>query len=347
MLRLREAGSVKLVHVESHLEYHREPLRNNKSISVVLGATSVALGVNLLPTVKLPGSVAGGVPPLRRRFRWPDHQPTAWLGALTSTLRAAVRWFTASILFVSLAALAGCSTAGIAPSLATGPAVATVYVVDRGWHTDICLAADYVRGPLAAVKQTFPGVRYLSFGFGERAFYESRHTDLFTMLRALLPSRAAILVTALRVAPADAFGRQHVVALPLTAAERARLDAFLWSYLRKRPDDEPQVLAPGPYAGSLFYAALGTYDAAFTCNTWTADGLHIADLPISAEGVLFAGQVMGRVRALALLTGRRLPVGAGGGRAWRNDDSSMRRRGRRVAAAEAETATQQERKQQD
>jgi uncharacterized protein (TIGR02117 family) len=264
-----------------------------------------------------------------------------------SALRAAARWFTAAILFVSLATVAGCSTANIAPSVASGPTVATVYVIDRGWHTDICLAADDVRGPLAAVKQAFPGVRYLSFGFGERAFYQSRHTDLFTMLRALFPSQAAILVTALRVAPADAFGGEHVVALPLTAAERARLEAFLWSYLRKGPGDEPQVLAPGPYPGSLFYAALGTYDAAFTCNTWTADGLHIADLPISAEGVVFAGQVMGQVRAVALLTGRRLSVGAGGGRAWRNDDGGVRRRGRWIAAAEAETATQQERKQQD
>ena len=265
---------------------------------------------------------------------------------LASTLRSAVTWFAPPILFVSLVMLAGCSTTETAPSVAGGPAVATVYVVDRGWHTDIGLAADDVRGPLAAVNQPFPGVRYLTFGFGERAFYASRHTDLFTMLRALFPSRAAILVTALRVAPSDAFGRKHVVALPLTAADLTRLDAFLWSYLRKGRNDKPQVLAPGPYPGSLFYAAAGTYDVAFTCNTWTADGLHVADLPVSAEGVVFAGQVMGRVRALALLAGRRLPVGAGGG-AWRDDDGGMRRGRRRVAAAEAETATQQERKQQD
>lgn len=185
------------------------------------------------------------------------------------------------------------------PPVAGGPAIATVYLVDRGWHTDIGLAADDVRGPSAAVKQPFPGVRYLTFGFGERAFYASRHTDLFTMLAALLPSQAAVLVTGLRATPAEAFGQDHVVPLPLTAAGLSRLDAFLWSYLRKGPSDRAQLLAPGPYPGSLFYASSGTYDASFTCNTWTAEGLHAAGLPINAAGVVFAGQVMDRARALA------------------------------------------------
>jgi hypothetical protein len=264
-----------------------------------------------------------------------------------SPFGSVVRWLTPLILLVSLGVLAGCSTTPTGPPGAAGSAVATVYVVHRGWHTDIGLLAADVRPPLAAVKQPFPGVRYLTFGFGERAFYASRHTDLFTMVRALFPSRAAILVTALRVAPADAFGPEHVVALPLTATGLARLDGFLWSYLHKGPNEQPELLGPGPYPGSLFYNAAGTYDAAFTCNTWTASGLRVAGLPISAEQVVFAGQLMGQAQALALLTGRRLSIRAGGGRSWGNDDGGMRSGGRRVAAAEAETATQQERKQHD
>ncbi|MBV8524717.1 MAG: DUF2459 domain-containing protein [Acetobacteraceae bacterium] len=243
------------------------------------------------------------------------------------TLGAVVRWFKLPLLLASLGVLAGCSTTQTDPPGAAGPAVATVYVVHRGWHTDIGLLAADVRPPLAVVKQPFPGVRYITFGFGERAFYTSRHTDLFTMFRALLPSRAAILVTALRVAPADAFGRDNVVALPLTATGLARLDEFLWSYLHTGRDQPPELLGPGPYPGSLFYNAAGTYDAAFTCNTWTANGLRVAGLPISAEQVVFAGQLMGQARGVVLLTGRRLPVGAGGGRAWRNDDRGVGSRG--------------------
>lgn len=253
------------------------------------------------------------------------------------TLRSAGLWF-------ALAVLAACSVPETVRSLDSGPAVAIVYVVDRGWHTDLGLAADDVRGPLATVKQRFPEVRFLTFGFGERAFYVSRHTDLFTMLGALLPSQAAILVTGLRATPQEAFGRDNVVGLPLTAAGIAHLDAFLWSYLRKGPGGDVQLLAPGPYPGSLFYAAAGTYDAAFTCNTWTADGLRAAGLPVSAEGVLLAGQVMSRVRRL--LTGGRPTAGTDKGRARRQDDG-VRRRGWGIAAAEAEASGEQEREQDD
>jgi hypothetical protein len=147
------------------------------------------------------------------------------------------------------------------------------------------------------------------------------------MLRALLPSRAAILVTGLGVPPADAFGRENVVALPLTATGLARLDGFLWSYLHKGRNEQPELLGPGPYPGSLFYNAAGTYDAAFTCNTWTANGLRAAGLPISAEQVVFADQLMDQVQALALLTGRRLSARADGGRTWGNDDRGVGSRG--------------------
>ena len=48
---------------------------------------------------------------------------------------------------------------------------ATLYVVERGWHTDIGISADEVSTPLASLGQGFPGVRFMVFGFGERAYY--------------------------------------------------------------------------------------------------------------------------------------------------------------------------------
>jgi hypothetical protein len=39
-----------------------------------------------------------------------------------------------------------------------------VYVIERGWHTDIGLPAEEITGPLGALKTAFPGVRFLTFG---------------------------------------------------------------------------------------------------------------------------------------------------------------------------------------
>jgi hypothetical protein len=60
-----------------------------------------------------------------------------------------------------------------------------------------------------------------------------------------------------------------------------------------------QRLAEGPYPGSEFYASPATYDAFYTCNTFAAEALGAAGLPIASGGVIFAEQVMGPSRRLA------------------------------------------------
>jgi hypothetical protein len=190
----------------------------------------------------------------------------------------------------------GCSTVSTPPR---APQAAISFVIDRGWHTDIGIGVEDMHGPLTTFEQTFPGVRYLVFGFGDRAYLLARHRMLLDTVGALFPGPGAILVTALRAPPADAFGAEHVVPLPLSRAQLDRLTGFIWDDLQKDPRGLPLMIADGPYPGSLFYASSATYDLAYTCNTWTADALHVAGLPISSDGVVFASQLMRRVRSAA------------------------------------------------
>ena len=169
-------------------------------------------------------------------------------------------------------------------------------MIERDWHTDIALPVEDIAGPLAVLERHFPGVRVLTFGFGERQFLINRETDFITMLAALLPSRSALLVTALRASPQQAFGARNVVALRVSRAGLDRIEAAIWHEFEHTPTAEPVRLADGPYPGSAFYAATDTYYGLFTCNTWTAETLQTGGLPVGAIGVLFAGQVMGPAR---------------------------------------------------
>ncbi len=189
--------------------------------------------------------------------------------------------------------LPGCATP---PAQQSAPDDKIVYVIGRGWHTDIALPVEDIAGPLAVLERDFPGVRVLSFGFGERQFLINRKTDVITMLAALLPSRSALLVTALRTSPEQAFGAGHVVALRVSHAGLARIEAAIWQEIERTAANEPVRLAEGPYGGSVFYGATGTYDGFHTCNTWTANVLQVGGLPVAASGVLFASQVMGAAR---------------------------------------------------
>lgn len=176
---------------------------------------------------------------------------------------------------------------------------ATIYVVGRGWHTDIGLPVDEIASPLASLEQDFPGVRVLVFGFGERNYLMARDGGSAEMLTALFPSKSAILMTALRAPPSEAFGSEHAITLRVTQRSVDRIAARIWQILEQQQDGTVRPLADGPYPGSVFYAATETYDAFHTCNTWTALVLHDAGLPVDPNGVLFADQVMDQVRRIA------------------------------------------------
>jgi hypothetical protein len=127
--------------------------------------------------------------------------------------------------------------------------------------------------------------------------------DSSEMLAALLPSDSAILMTALRAPPAEAFVDQKVVTLHLPRSGRERIAMRLWDALEKGPDGSVVRLADGPYLGSVFYASRETYAAYHTCNTWTALVLRDGGLPINTH-VLFADQVMDQVARIAAVQAR-------------------------------------------
>ena len=41
-----------------------------------------------------------------------------------------------------------------------------------------------------------------------------------------------------------------------------------------------------------------TYNLGHTCNTWTVEALHVAGLPVTTSGVVFAGQVLDQLPPL-------------------------------------------------
>jgi hypothetical protein len=175
---------------------------------------------------------------------------------------------------------------------------ATIYVVGRGWHSDIGLPVAEVTGQLSSLERGFPGIRFMVFGFGERAYYMARHEGSGEMLTAMFPSKSAILMTALSASPVQAFADQRVVMLRLPRAAAERLGEQIWNNLEMQSDGTAVRLADGPYAGSVFFASRETYDLFYTCNTWTARLLRDAGFPVDPD-VVFSGQLMAQVKRIA------------------------------------------------
>jgi hypothetical protein len=171
---------------------------------------------------------------------------------------------------------------------------AVIYVARRSWHIDIGFAAADLQPPLDAVAAQFPGVRYLFFGFGDRHYLLAKDRNAPVLLAALWPGRGMILATALASSPQNAFGAAHVIALSVTQKQARDTQAFVSHSL----ENGVTPYATGPYEGSVFFAATPRYSAFHTCNTWAAESLRAAALPIHSAGVIFAGQLWSQVRRL-------------------------------------------------
>jgi hypothetical protein len=195
--------------------------------------------------------------------------------------------------------LAACSTTP-RPTLEAPPAPAdshiTVYVVRRGWHVDVGLAAADLRPPLRTLAAAFPGATYLLFGFGDERYL--LHGGSGDLLLALWPGAGVILITSLHTsAVSAAFDVGAVITLDLTQPQSTALQNYVWQSLQTQ-QGAATSLAPGPYAGSMYYPSALSYSAARTCNTWAAAALRAAQLPVHSSGVIFAWQLWPQVERL-------------------------------------------------
>jgi len=198
--------------------------------------------------------------------------------------------------------LAGCGTAppkrtaDVGPTVDAGPPI-TIYVIKRSWHTDIGFDAAALHPPLASLRPALPGAHYLLFGFGDKHYLLTRTNSFQGMVGAVWPGEGLVLMTGLVGTPEQAFGADGVTRLRVSAVEASRLEAYVWKTLTTE-SGVATPLAPGPYDGSLYYESALRYSGFHTCNTWTAEGLRTAGLPVRSFGVEFSGQVWRQVRRL-------------------------------------------------
>jgi uncharacterized protein (TIGR02117 family) len=202
---------------------------------------------------------------------------------------------------VTLAAtLAGCASTPVEPYVGTAPTHRTLYVIASGWHTEIGIRTDVLSASLAELVAAVPSTRYIVFGWGQRTYYMTPDPGIGALLGAALPSPSVVLAIPLSEPPTAVFTTgSDVFALPVSQNGLDRLAQFIRDSIKQNPRGRPDRLGDGPYPGSTFYASTETYSVARTCNTWTAEALRVAGLPVRASGVIFAHQVVDQVRDLA------------------------------------------------
>jgi len=207
--------------------------------------------------------------------------------------------------------LAACQTAAPPPSPAASPGTAVpdsdqadagevvIHVTSNGWHSEIVVARANV--PAGAIPETadFAEASYLSFGWGDAAYYPAPEATLGMTLRAALwPTPAVVHLAGLRAPPQEAYPKNETLQLRLSAAGFQAVLTYIDASFERGGRPRARPSAPGLYSFSRFYPATGKFHLFNTCNTWTAKALKTAGVPVDIATSNRAEELMSQLRAL-------------------------------------------------
>ena len=169
-----------------------------------------------------------------------------------------------------------------------------VYVVDWGYHTAIVVPqpAGWTLGPPGEERAAL-----LEYAWGDRRFYmESSYWPHSVYATLVLPTESVVYLDGRDAQPSFARARA-VYARDVDAVTLRALLGELERTFRHASDGRrvPPYSEHAGYAGR-FFPAYGRYLWTRNCNWWTAERLRSAGLARSGTGVVFAGQVGGRLR---------------------------------------------------
>lgn len=160
-----------------------------------------------------------------------------------------------------------------------------VLVLSNPIHTDIALPVDAdLLSRFAFLKEgnleiDYPGVRYLVFGWGGRAFYTQ--TPTWAELKPLPLFKGVTLdqsVMHVALAGDIPLSDPSVAALDLSEKDYGKMVDFILGSFAEA-DGKPVPLLGQSYGrDDAFFEATGYFNALMGCNTWTAAALRHAGL---------------------------------------------------------------------
>ena len=173
----------------------------------------------------------------------------------------------------------------------------TIFVVDYGWHAAIVTKKSDVSERALPEIRDFAQADYLEFGWGDWDYYQAPDPGLGLALKAAFWPTASVVRVAGFMGPVkNYFSGGNVVEITVTDEAFQRLIEFISGTFARPDPGAPAEARPGLEPNSRFYPAKGTFHLLRTCNTWVAEALGTAGLPISSAFVVTTGSLMRQVR---------------------------------------------------
>jgi uncharacterized protein (TIGR02117 family) len=179
------------------------------------------------------------------------------------------------------------------------PACKSVFIVHNSWHAAIVLNREDLSSEALPELADFSGVRFVEFSWGDRDFFTDPDAGVWAALRAAFWSSGSVLhLVGFNDGVAEFYRGAETTELRLAApAFRLLIEFISQTFDRPAPSRRAQS-SPGLFAYSRFYPATTRFSLLRTCNTWIAEALSAAGLPLSPGSVLTAGSLATQLASL-------------------------------------------------
>ena len=178
--------------------------------------------------------------------------------------------------------------------------VRTVFIVHDAWHAAIVIKKADIPAVVLPELRDFPSAEYLEFSWGDRDYFPAPDGGLGLALKAAFWSSGSILhVVGFKDAVQNAYPSAEIIEIPLSEEGFQRLVKFISDTFSRPHPPAPAEARPGLFSNGRFYAAEGKFSLLRTCNTWVAEALSAAGLPIRSSYVITAGNLSDKLRPFA------------------------------------------------
>jgi len=211
------------------------------------------------------------------------------------------------LLALGLAAILLCAIQGVANDAASPSWTCSaghsncrsVTIVHNSWHAAIVLRqSDLAANPIPELAD-FPAAQFIEFGWGDQDYFPDPNSGVFAAIKAGLWSSGSVIHLVGFSDPIEDFYRgAAITGLRMNEAAYRRLLGYIDETFRRDSRSNRAPAAAGLFAYSRFYPAHRRFSLLRTCNTWVAEALEQAGLPISAAFVITAGHLQNQLAAV-------------------------------------------------
>lgn len=168
----------------------------------------------------------------------------------------------------------------------------TIFIVHNSWHAAIVLAKSDLADTAMPELADFPSAEFIELSWGDRDYFPNPSAGVFTAIKAALWSGGSVIhLVGVNDSVARFYPGATIVELRLSPPTYRRLVEYLdETFLRDGSPPRAHATA-GLFPHSRFYPARRKFSLLRTCNTWVAEALEQAGLPITAQWVISASNL--------------------------------------------------------